>query len=651
MTRSSDSRITPRNGHTLVVGIVARISGCAKQKEVSLDDQIDHGKEEVDERYQGPVEYRVIATKGKGERLDRPELDEIEQLLRSRKLDLLVMEDLGRLVRGAEAVRLCGIAVDHGTRVIAPNDCIDTAEESWEEDVISACRDHVGHNAHTSKRLKQKLMNRFKKGNGVTPCEIYGYIKPPDAKIYDDWLRDPKSEPFILQGKRRLLATLNCTAVADWFNSQGVPVGKYCRRSTWTSAMVRRFYSNSILKGQPARGHKHTIKHNESGRRISVPNPKGPTYVEFPHLAYFTADEFDELEQLLCQKNAKHRRPSQDGLDPRHRVPRKRTRFPGQHARCWYCGRQYVWGANGMSGNLMCSGSREWRCWNSIGFSGSLATQRVLAVIKNELYRLEGIDAQFKEMVRLASLDDNRGLAKLWAEQEQKEASLAQEKARFVEAIGQYGPQPMLADKLHEIEEREKSLAISRRKLERAKPNDVKLPASAADLRSLLEQQLELAAQDEGELVDWLCRLTPEFSVYLVRSLDGGHLLPRAKVRLHLGATLPGIEETPDVSRLLTRELTLDLFERPQRLRILPEAARLSASGLSQVQIAQQLTECPTATAVGRALALAKEMESQGLTDPLILIESPPDDYRKLRRHKNPKYQFQPLEGYERRPL
>jgi len=651
MTRSNGSSIQPRNGHTLVVGIVARISGCAGQKEVSLEDQIDHGKEVVAEHYQGPDEYRVIATKGKGERLDRPELDEIEQMLRTRELDLLVMEDLGRLIRGTEAVRLCGIAVDHGTRVIAPNDCIDTADGSWEEDVISACRDHVGHNAHTSKRLKHKLMNRFIKYGGATAREPFGYVKPPGAKTYEDWLKDESAEAPIAEGRRRLLATLNCSAVADWFNGQQVPVGKYCRRATWTGAMVRRLYRNPILKGQPARGHKHTIKHHETGRRISVPNPKGPVFVEFPHLAFFAADEFDELDQVLLKKNAKHRRPASNGADPRYRVPRKRTRFPGQHARCWYCGRQYVWGANGMSGNLMCSGSREWRCWNSIGFSGALATHRVLAAIKDELYRLDGIDAQFEEMVRLAGLNDTRGLAELWAEQVQKEASLAQEKARFVEAIGQYGPLPMLADKLREIEEREKSLAISRRKLGRARPNDVKLHGSAYELRSLLEQQLEQAAQDDGELVEWLCRLTPEYSVFLVRSLDGGHLLPRARVQLHLGATLPGIEEIPDVSRLLTRELTLDLFEPPQRLRILPEAVRLAASGLSQMQIAQQLTERATATAVGRALALAKEMEGQGLTDPLLVIESPPDDYRKLRRHKNPKYLFQPLEGYERPPL
>lgn len=201
---SSNRGFQPRNGHTLVVGIVARISGCQNQKELSLDDQVDHAKQEIAQFYVGPVDYRIIATKGKGERLDRPELVEIEVMLRSRKLDLLVAEDIGRMVRGAEAVHICGIAVDHGTRVIAPNDCIDTADDSWEEDVISACRDHVGHNAHTSKRLKQKLMNRFKKFGGAVALPVAGYIKPEGAKTYDDWLKDDAATPIIKEGARRL---------------------------------------------------------------------------------------------------------------------------------------------------------------------------------------------------------------------------------------------------------------------------------------------------------------------------------------------------------------------------------------------------------------------------------------------------------------
>jgi hypothetical protein len=74
----SDATIKPRNGGTLVVGIVARISGCANQKEVSLDYQVDHCKQVVAEMYKGPVEYRVVTTTGRGERLDRPELEQIE---------------------------------------------------------------------------------------------------------------------------------------------------------------------------------------------------------------------------------------------------------------------------------------------------------------------------------------------------------------------------------------------------------------------------------------------------------------------------------------------------------------------------------------------------------------------------------------------
>jgi site-specific DNA recombinase len=176
MSYRSRQPIIPRNGHTLVVGIAARISGCANQKELSLDDQLDHGKQTVVERYDGPVEYKTISTRGKGEWLDRPELAEIEAMLRTRELDLLVVEDLGRLVRGTEAYRLCAVAVDHGTRVIAPNDCVDTDDGSWEEDVISACRDHVGHNSHTSKRLKQKLMKPFRqvrRGDTTADLRLY----------------------------------------------------------------------------------------------------------------------------------------------------------------------------------------------------------------------------------------------------------------------------------------------------------------------------------------------------------------------------------------------------------------------------------------------------------------------------------------------
>jgi site-specific DNA recombinase len=222
-------QIVPRNGHTAHVGIIARISGCANQKDISLDDQVDHGKQVAADLYDGPVEYHVIATTAKGERLDRPELARIQQELRKGFLDLLVFEDLGRMVRGGEAVRLIGIGVDHGSRVIAPNDGIDTADDNWEQTALLAASDHVSHNAHTSKRLQYKLMNRFVKFGQALPLMIYGYQKPPGAKCYDDILKDPEAVPIYQEIFAKLKANPNCSAIADSLNQKCVPTGPYIR--------------------------------------------------------------------------------------------------------------------------------------------------------------------------------------------------------------------------------------------------------------------------------------------------------------------------------------------------------------------------------------------------------------------------------------
>jgi hypothetical protein len=40
-------------------------------------------------------------------------------------------------------------------------------------------------------------------------------------------------------------------------------------------------------------------------------------------------------------------------------------------------------------------------------------------------------------------------------------------------------------------------------------------------------------------------------------------------------------------------------------------------------------------------------MKELGLDSPYVLVLEPPDGYPKLRRHKNPKYHFEPREGYQ----
>jgi site-specific DNA recombinase len=148
----------------------------------------------------------------------------------------------------------------------------------------------------------------------------------------------------------------------------------------------------------------------ESGRRISVKNPNGPIFRDYPHLAHVDPIEFDEVNARLAAKNARVGRKPVNGVDLFWQVPRKRTRFPGQHACCWYCGRQHVWGGNGVRMNLMCKGSREWLCWNSVGYSGALAVEWLVQAISSELYDLSGFDEQYRELVQRARHDVGGGL-------------------------------------------------------------------------------------------------------------------------------------------------------------------------------------------------------------------------------------------------
>lgn len=654
MSYREENELKPRNGHTLVVGILGRISGCVNQKELSLEDQVDHGKQVVYEMYDGEIDFRTITTKGKGERLDRPELLEIENWLNSDELDLLIVEDLGRLVRGPAAHRLCGIAVDHGTRVISPNDFIDTNNENWEDDVLDACKEHLKHNTQTSLRLKHKLMNRFEKYGGATPCPIAGYIKPENAKSYSDWVKKEDATIFIREGLQILKRTLNGEAVAEYFNENGFSPGPYCSKDQWDGRMVLRFYRNPTLKGFPQRGDKHSIKHHETGRRISVRNPNGPRYREEPHLAFFSPDEIDPVLKALAEKNANYKRKkNQNGTDSRHRVPKKRTRAFGQHATCFYCGFHYVWGGNGMTNNLMCSNSREWHCWNSVGFNGPEAAQKLLEVVLDSVATLDEIDSQFREIVQQTHAG---GPEKLLARENQlnrEEEDIERERAKlkkFFKEIDDIDGD-FLSEMLAELKGREKQLLLDRRALEHARSRQLDLPKSTLELKGILQHHLEDVDIHSHEFGDLIRELVPEIHVYLVRLIDGGHLLPRAKICLNLAGSIPDAAASTELQQLLSRELTLDLFEPPQRELIRPEAVRLAAAGLEQREIARRLDGNPTQTAVWKALKLHQQMLEQGLTSPYIFLDEPPDDYKKLRRHKNKKYSFQAKAGYQRPPL
>jgi hypothetical protein len=354
--------------------------------------------------------------------------------------------------------------------------------------------------------------------------------------------------------------------------------------------MVTRFFGNPLLRGRARRGSKHSVKRFRDGKRISQSNPEGPKYWSCDHLAHLDAVELDEVNRLLRERNLRYRRSESREQDPLLEVPRKRTRFPGPHATCWYCGHHYVWGGNGITENLMCSGSRAWACWNSVGFNGALAAKRVVSAIMEALLSLEDIDAEFRARIQEASRgkadDASRHLVSLRIEEE----SVRREKTNIVAALAAYGPKPMFIEKIAELEAREKELAARRERCMSTPPRDLCLPESPASLRKLVKGEFQRLAVTSSEVCDLLRELVPEFHVYLVRMCDGGLPLPRARVRLNLGGSIRDLARVPGLEAALSRTLTLDLFEPPTREKIRLQAVRLQAEGLPLWEIASPAT-------------------------------------------------------------
>ena len=119
--------------------------------------------------------------------------------------------------------------------------------------------------------------------------------------------------------------------------------------------------------------------------------------------------------------------------------------------------------------------------------------------------------------------------------------------------------------------------------------------------------------------------------------------LLRAHFTFSLVPLLPPAPESPQLAAALRRSLVVDLSQAPQREAYRFSVMELTANGLSQHEIAWELDI--TETAVQRAVALSRHMDKLGVSDPYLPLSAPSDDYDKLRRHKHPRYRFEPLQG------
>jgi DNA invertase Pin-like site-specific DNA recombinase len=624
--------------HVIGVGRISKKS----QDELSLGDQKAYYSKWLDREY-GAGNYRltVIATQGSGQILDRDEFIELCDMVASGKYDLVIAEDIGRIVRRIHAVIFCEEAEDTATRVVGINDPVDTAVAGWEQNAIFASFKHSAFCKDTSERIKRTLRNRFLQGQ-IFQCEIYGYIKPK-AKATDMEVRkDPAAEEIYDEWFTRLEEGRTYAMVSDWLNDNNVPTGPHCRSDKWTGRMVQRVTFSEILKGERIRNKRYAERVNKTGRSKTKKSPPGHQLSRMvPHLAFIEPERYDRVIRLLKKRNAKYKRSESERNDPRAGISKRSTRFPGQLCRCGVCGRLFVFGGHGKKERLMCNGARDHTCWNAMTISGPDVARAVSTQVRQFIENMEGFDAEwvaeYQQQRESFASDKNGELESL-----QKELVATQRKlANQSDALEKIGASDSIVARIKELDnlvlELNDKISLAK-KIMGSRPE---LP-SLEKIKSVCNEVFNELSIESVEFANLMRNAITDFYVLPYRLVDGGHVQPRVRYRVSLASFLPHLEvDLP----ILQFEGEVDLAKQPVRVVIREDVVAMVEQEMKHAVIAEQLGV--TKTEVGNAMALHRCMLANGLSDPWVPMASEEQVRDYFKRVRNPRFKFQPLEGFE----
>jgi len=650
MSFRSNGMPPPKNGRFYRVLSVHRIS-TEHQDIRSLDDQEQRCREWVRDNLEAPsgfpAEIESIKSQGSGERLDRVELADIQDALESGEYDLVVAEDLGRICRRNAAIALCEIGEDSGTRVVAINDSLDTADEGWRLHAMFASFRHEQYNADTAKRIRRSLRNRFMQG-GVVQFTVFGYVKPLQGATDAEITKDPAAEPIVQEIFRRLESGSSYSEICDWLNDNKVPLGEYARGNRWNVSTLSRWVHNPILKGQRVRNRRKSVRINKTGRRKSIKAlPEELLVRDVPHLAFIEPERYDRIIREVDARNECFRRKGKDGRDNRANIPKKRTRFPGQQVACGICGHPFVWGGHGQAEHLMCKGAKDYHCWQGTTIDGDLATQMITAAVHREIESLPGFEESLvREVEREHALLVNSRRSEL-KEVETKLQDLDRQMERFMQLIrsGREGSgTELLMNELDRIADAQANLT-RRRDYILSRPDRTPQLPTVDEIKDRAREMVSRHADSPFEFGRVMRQLIPRIMAYPIRLCDGGKIMIRAKMDLHLVAIFPDLAEIPSIDQVLTRSITVDLFEPTQRDRFREIVVMMRQAGLKEREVAFELGI--TQPAVQYAMKLHRLMRSLELSEPYIPIKAPPADGTKLRRHLHPRYEFRPAPGFK----
>lgn len=640
MAKNLQPPLLAKNGLSLKVLGIARIS-TIHQNALSLEDQEQLYRNWLNQNTDLPYELIMISGRGSGEDLGRKEYAQAIDEIETGNYDLVITEDLGRISRRIHSQLFCELCEDLNTRLVAINDHIDTGIDNWRLNAGFATMRHEMYNSDTGRRIRRSLRNRFING-GVLSTPVFGIIKPTGAKNDSELSKDPDAQPIFDEMFRLLECGASYSEVADWLNDTKVKLPPHARSKKWTCNLVSQLIHNPILKGVRVRNRKISKRVNKSGRHKSVPAPPEELLERHcPQIAFIEPAKYDLLIKKLDDKNAKFRRKGIGGVDTRKNVPKKRTVWPGQHIYCGACGGLFVYGAHGQKNNLGCRGALKYQCWNCTSINSTKAGDKIITAITTEIASLKDFDEiLLKEIGKeLANFKSN-------ASQRQRKLQIKQDACdkqmkNILAAIKATGYCESLVAELKTLEALKAQLAYELSSILKTSSSIPKMP-SMEEIKTLVFERMHALATNSQEFGRLLRQLIDRIVVFPFQHCDGGSPVLRAYFELNLANLYPQFPEIGVISSTLRKTMVVDLFDPPQREFFRSKASNLIASGKNQREAAKILGI--TATAVQRAIALNKRMEESGITDPYIQLSEPPPENSKIRRHKHPRYKFNPVE-------
>ena len=430
--------------------------------------------------------------------------------------------------------------------------------------------------------------------------------------------------------------------VVRYLRTHNVPLPPHARSTEWDGKMVARHTFNPILKGVRERNRRKS-KRQSSGKYRSVKaEPSELLQRRVPHLAFFEESYYDHVVAKVRERTAKYRRGADGNGDPRQNVPRKQTRYPGQCAFCGICGRLYVFGGNGLTDHLMCSGSRLHRCWNGVTFDGPMASEKISAKLLDVIEHLPDFDTVLVQMVqeerRRLDGDRDRQLSEL----QQKLQKIENGIANVIKFIAGGSESPTLRDELARLEQKRSKVRYDLDVRKRQPIRTFEMP-SVQQVKELARQSVMGLAVGSPEFARQMRKMIPRIIVFPVRLCDDGAIVMRGTFRVQLSNLLPEQTSQEVLRQPLEKVLTVDLFDPPQRELFRTRVVEARAKGMTERAVAAELGI--TVTAAQKAAVLQRKMDELGITDPYVRVTAPPEDSRKMRRNHYPGYRFDPLPG------